>query len=849
MMTSRPRGNARLDPFVRSMAQRIARVETALRGAGQLPGEILTGHAARATGQEAVMSPDQQSLLWGFALLVARCPADAAGSGLSAGPGLGQTEMPSPRLQQLLRQIGQARERSPEIGRAVDDLQSFVMAADIAAVIEETAGRHTNQPLVHFFEVLLAHCNTALRRHRGVYFTPRPVVQFIVRSVDRMLRSDLGVAGGLSAPAAPLRVIDPACGSGAFLLGVVEHVHQAGLASEDACGNRWTSEALAERLTGIDLMPACCGAAELLMERELATHWSACQRNPLSDAAYSRRLFTPPQHPEPPHGTRDPGEYLPLVIGNPPYRNFGRRNRGTWILDQLNEYKAGLGEKKLNLDDDFIKFLRWAQYWIDQAGRGVLAMITNNTYLTGITHRQMRASLRGSFDRIYILDLHGSRKKRESSPEGAVDENVFPIQQGVAIGLFVKSGRRGSPRAAGIDHAELWGSREEKLHALSTSDLGRMKWTRLATEAPYHFFVQRNDESLGRYREWCRLDEIFDKYISGVQTKRDALFSGFTQNEVASRMDEFLHGAARGHFASDVPEWLRRKAAGVEFDSGVIRPYMVAPFDVRWVYYEPRLLGRARHEVMQHLEPDNMAIVFMRQTTNADQYDHFLVTNVLVSDRLFYSAHGAPFVAPLFLCSSAGRVTNLNAALLERLAERVGLQFVEQEGDGWPTSFDSRDVLHWMYGVMFSRAYRTHFQAQLRIDFPRIPLPTNRDVFRQLSEQGRELAEAHLSVLDGFWNRALVTSCGETAGLPVERGYPRLGAPGRVAVHRQTDLSGQIEAEVWQFRIGGYQVLARWLKQRRHRELSAAEQEHFQRIAEAIRRTLRWMASIEPLGW
>ena len=402
-------------------------------------------------------------------------------------------------------------------------------------------------------------------------------------------------------------------------------------------------------------------------------------------------------------------------------------------------------EKKLNLDDDFIKFLRWAQYWVDQADRGVVALVTNSTYLAGVTHRRMRKSLTETFDQIYVLDLHGNRKKRETSPGGATDENVFPIQQGVAIGLFVKTGR-GTSQARHVFHSELWGSREAKLNVLSNSDVAQTNWTTLEPSVPFHFFVPRRDQHAEDYREWPRLDDIFQQYVSGVQTKWDALFVGYTHEEVATRLKAFLHDAGRGHFASEVPAWLQSKARQVEFDARLIRRYMVAPLDVRWVYYDPRLLGRARHRLLQHLDTDNIALVFMRQATNPNDYDHFLVTNMLVSDRVFYSAHGAPFVAPLYAGNGGQRRVNLNPDFVERLARRLGVPFAETKDES-PESFGARDILHWLYAVVCTRWYRERYYSLLCIDFPRIAWPDNLEHFRRLRGEGKALAKAQLDVM------------------------------------------------------------------------------------------------------
>jgi len=739
--------------------------------------------------------PAQQAgLLWVFALLVAgsaRGRAGAARVSASAGPAGG-------RLSTLLSEIDQACARVADVRAIVSELRCQVQAAQ--GVPQWQTGEASAR--VALLEQLWALADAGLRRRRGGYFTPQPIVRFIVRSVDGVLRRTLDVPGGLACAETPVRIIDPACGSGAFLLGVTQYVReQCRLAGLSRRWPRLAREVLSQRLVGIDLLPACCGAAEIVLQAELGTCWSAYCGNVLADVELTRTLL---------------GDGLPVIIGNPPYANFGRANRGHWIRTQLEAYKAGLHEKKHNLGDDFIKFLRWGQYWIDQAGCGILAMITNNTYLGGLTHRQMRTSLMDTFDEIHVLDLHGNCKKRERTPAGDRDENVFGIQQGVAIGVFVK--HRAATRRPGcqVRYAQLWGPRAAKLAALDAGEIGQPPGAVVSPRPPQHCFVPRGDASPceAEYLQWPRLDQIFQQYVSGVQTKCDALFVGFTREEVAQRMRSFLAEASCGRFAAGLPAWLPRKTRGVVFDARQIRPYMVAPWDVRWVYYEPRLLGRARQRLLSDLDGGNLALVFMRQATDLDGYDHFLATRALVSDRVFYSAHGAPFVAPLFTRRAGAWTTNLSPRFLQELAARLGIGWSDQP-NGLHASFASRDVFHWIYAQVHSPRYRQHFQAMLRIDFPRIPWPPDLDTFRALARAGRELVELHCGI--------------GTGALP----------PAEPA---------QVEPAVWRFRIGGYPVLRRWLHQRRHRTLSAEDQQQRERIIHAIRGTLQLREGIDRVG-
>jgi predicted helicase len=457
----------------------------------------------------------------------------------------------------------------------------------------------------------------------------------------------------------------------------------------------------------------------------------------------------------------------------------------------------------------------------------------------------MRASLAATFDRLDVLDLHGNRKKRERTPTGVLDENVFGIQQGVAIAVFVKVRSRGERAPARIRHAELWGSKQEKLNVLADADPAQLPWRELPRRGPGHYFVPAQGHAEDTYRHSPRLDEIFAQHISGVQTKWDALFVGFTREEVERRMRAFLADAALGKFPANAPGWLPGKTAGVSFAAQRIRPYMVAPWDVRWIYYEPRLLGRARYGLLRHLESGNVALVFMRQATRNASYDHFLATPTLVSDRVFYNAHGAPFVAPLFTGPAGHRVTNLQRKYLRCLEARLGVDW-DEAGTG-SQSFGSGDVFHWMYAVMHSSPYRTRYQPQLGLDFPRLPWPADVGSFRDLGRLGMELVEIHCRAGDPFHPAGEVLMP-DQPHVVVASGYPRWTAPATLFLDRGRTWPEPVEEAVWQFRIGGYAVLPRWLKQRQRRVLTDDDQRHLQHMIQAIRATLDRTRAIDRIA-
>ncbi|MEQ8790110.1 MAG: type ISP restriction/modification enzyme [Pirellulaceae bacterium] len=688
--------------------------------------------------------------------------------------------------------------------RAMIDLLAL---ADLDDVLDQVRREFAClDPMAQFHELYLRAADAPLRRGRGVFYTPRPIVDWMLRSIEHRVQCcfpDLNA----------LRWIDPACGSGAFLAGVIDH-HASRRTQLDA-----------DSLVGFEVLPATQAVAQTLLGRRLGPGQQHALRLECVNPLTAGETLAPRVLGE--------GDALPVILGNPPYANFGRQNKGAWIDRLLRDYKVGLNERKLNLDDDFIKFLRWGQFWIERAGRGVLAMITSRTYLDGLTHRVMRRSLAGAFDEIYLLDLGGDVDARLDARSRTDDENVFGIRRGVAIGVFVKTGS--SCEAAHVRYHALRGSREEKFAALDNGDLETTPWRTLAASAPHHDFVPRRPPS-DEYHNWPRLDEIFPEYISGVQTKNDAILTDLRRETLAVRMTALLDGRPLDSIADEHERMLLDRARAkfadrlstLSFDEGRLREYLVAPFDRRWIYYEPRLVGRARLATMRHLLRPNLALVFMRQSTCDGPYDHFLATDMLASDRVFYSTHGAPFVAPLWLYGQpnegdpCARRPNLSQDFAEQFARRLKLNYrptATVAKDEPRDAIGPEDIFHYLYATFFRGEFRHRYEDQLRVDFPRIPPIDDPKRFHRLRTLGCRLIAVHLA-------RSTDVQFAEISKSPAE----------------ETPL------EVRQWRVGGYAVLPRWLRKRRRQKSSRSEQVAEAHLIDTILASLRLIREIDAVG-
>ena len=357
----------------------------------------------------------------------------------------------------------------------VEELVTIFLASDVEDIMKNF-GKSTKQedPVVHFYETFLGEYNPALRKARGVWYTPQPVVNFIVRAVDDILKTEFNLPQGLADTSKikikkkavtqtkgkdakikevetevevhRVQILDPATGTGTFLAEVVKHIHKK-FEGQQGIWSKYVTNDLIPRLNGFELLMASYAMAHLKMDMLL----TETGYKPTDDQRFRIFLTNSLEEAHPDTQTlfsswlSDEADQanaikrdapVMVVIGNPPY-SVSSSNKSEWIENLTADYKKDMKERNIQpLSDDYIKFIRFGQHFIDKNGSGVLAYISNNSFIDGIIHRQMRKHLLESFDKIYILDLHGNAKKKEVCPDGSPDQNVFDIMQGVSINIF-----------------------------------------------------------------------------------------------------------------------------------------------------------------------------------------------------------------------------------------------------------------------------------------------------------------------------------------------------------------------------------------------------------------------------
>jgi predicted helicase len=574
-----------------------------------------------------------------------------------------------------------------------------------------------------------------------------------------------------------------------------------------------------------------------------------------------------------------------VVMGNPPY-SVSSSNKSEWIQNLITDYKKDLNERKINLDDDYIKFIRYGQHFIDKNGSGVLAYISNNSFIDGITHRQMRKHLLESFDKIYILDLHGSTKKSEKALDGSKDENVFDIQQGVSINIFIKTNQKKKEKLAEVNHFELYGTREKKYSTLTVNNLDSIKWNKLAYKEPYYFFVPKDFADENEYEKGFKIENLYLNNNTGIQTKKDGLVYQFNHIDLKSVIEDFIelpNEAIRKKYnlADDGRDWTIDFAKNdLLKKDGLIAEISYHPFDSRITYFTGRSKGfmaYPRSPLSNHCLKENLSLVTVRNSRN-DKITNFLIVNKLVDKDGISPLDNCKFF-PLYLYpepnaqqifgQTTERTPNLNAAIVNQLAEKLGLTFVpEKEPEGnvcfvnnpevrhdFKTTFAPIDILDYIYAVLHSPTYREKYKEFLKIDFPRVPYPKDAETFWQLVELGGEIRQIHL--LEAEKVNQYITSYPNDGNNTVTRkmttaspGWEAANTDktiGRVWINDQQYFDG-VPLIAWEFYIGGYQPAQKWLKDRHSRTLNFEDILHYQKIIVALTETHRLMQEVDKVG-
>ena len=735
----------------------------------------------------------------------------------------------------------------------VENLVEVLRRSDMDSILEHF-GRRTQQtdPVVHFYETFLSAYNPTLRETRGVYYTPEPVVKYIVRSVDHILKTRFDRSRGLADK--DTLILDPAVGTGTFLYFVIEQIKEY-FEGQRGLWKSYVEEHLLPRIFGFELLMAPYTVAHMnlsLQLKEAGYEFKEGERlgiyltNSLEEGVKEKYEsafggFIEDEANAAAEIKRD--NPIMVVLGNPPYSGHSA-NKGEWIGKLVRDYYfvdgEPIGERNSKwLQDDYVKFIRFGQWRIERSGSGVVAFVTNNSYLDAPTFRGMRSSLVKSFDRIYVLNLHGS-SKRVSNRHGLKDENVFDIQQGVSIVILIKENAASTDAA--VFYFDLQGTRSNKYNWLQQHEIHDSEWQTIVPKAPYYFLLRTDTEYETEYIELNRITDAMPVNSVGIVTGQDRKVISIDREVILERAE----------------------ASSIE--QSHIEKINYRVFDSRYILYHRDHVTRMRQDVMSHvLSGSEFSLICTRQ-----QSQTVLWSLIGVSDRITESCflsnktREINYLLPLYLypkpdqfdpgddiseysLSHKGRRPNLSKAFVAEMEAKLGLRFVTEgsafaNGDT-PDWFGPEDVFYYAYAVFHSPTYRERYAEFLKIDFPRLPLTSDVALFAALVKLGAELVSLHLmksSKLADYMTTYDIEGDNELA-----RGYPKYVEKGGKVYINKKQYVGDVPQDIWDFHIGGYQVLHKWLKDRRGRVLSNDDLEHYQQIVVALSETIRIMSAID----
>jgi len=771
----------------------------------------------------------------------------------------------------------------------VEHLVKVLNHADISAILADF-GKRTRQedPVVHFYETFLKHYNPQVREIRGVYYTPEPVVSYIVRSIDWLLKDKFKLKKGLADESRledglhKVQILDPATGTGTFLYAVIAHIHSQIAKKVAGSWSDYVSQDLLPRIHGFELLMAAYTVAHMKLGLQLQDLGYDFKKDERLRVFLTNTLDKAHEMHEPQMAkflsdeanaanTVKRDTPVMVILGNPPYSGHSA-NMGEWIKELVHDYKKDFPELSKPaqgkwLQDDYVKFIRFAQWRIHKTGHGILGFVTNHGYLDNPTFRGMRQALMQEFDEIYLVDLHGNSKKKEKHPDGSNDKNVFDIQQGVAIGIFVKHQKKDLPGFKNLEglakvyHAHLYGERKTKYQWLEEKDIKSTEWTELTPQAPFYLFIPQNKDALQEYQNYYSIAYVMNingDPAPGIVTTHDEFAISWTKIKSKEKVESLLATKneieARNLFRlCSQNQWSyenAKKYLSIENWQKQIHPILYRPFDMRWTIYNSHVAVHRRERVMQHmLNGNNLGLCANRQVNR--EFHHIFCSKEIINDCTVSNlTKERTYLFPLYLYpikindlvsdneeQKTERKANFSESFIEDLKSRLSLNFIIEEKGDFETTISALDVFHYMYAVFHSPTYRERYAEFLKIDFPRLPLISDKNLFKQLADLGEQLVSIHLMNAD-IENDSCFNISGDCIVKKVEY------KDNKVYINK-TQYFDNVPPEVWEFHIGGYQVANKWLKDRKERKLSTGDLENYLYILAALEKTQHLMAEID----
>ncbi len=786
----------------------------------------------------------------------------------------------------------------------VDELCDVFTVSDVRAIIQ----KHYNlfgeavdkDPIIHFYEDFLKEYDPKLRKEMGAYYTPVPIVSFIIHAVEDILKSEFNLPQGLASTEKierqvliqgkktkqslhKVQILDPAVGTATFLNEIVKFVYKR-FKGQEGLWKSYVENELLPRLYGFELMMAPYTIAHLKLamtfketgidsfDRRIGVYLTNTLEEgvKIGDDLFSFGLAEAISEEAKSASTIKSETPIMVVLGNPPYSGISS-NMTEYATSLVEKYKIEPGgkeklkERKHWLNDDYVKFIAFAEKMIDETGEGIVAMITNHGYLDNPTFRGMRWHLASTFSSIYVLDLHGSIKKLDTTMDGNKDENVFDIQQGVAIIIGVKN-KSEKQKLARVYRGDLWGRRKNKFEILMSTNISRVKWSEVTLDELSYAFIRNTDVPLKNvYKKGVSIAGLFPQNVTGIVTMGDGFIISKDKSELKNNIETFIaenisEQELKDQFnlGKNYARWiLKNKEKGIIFDEANIRQITYRPFDDRWIYFNHEFVWRKRNQIMRHfLLGSNIGIVTCRQSATNNMWSLVSITNKITDDSFVSNrSKERGYIYPLYiyrdekqigLTTTTKRTHNLDMDLVRALLININkYEWTNDHENKWTNDthiISPLDILDYVYATLYSLSYRESYKDFLKEDFPRIPPAQNKQSFWALVKLGGKLRRLHL--MEDPELTKFTTSFSITGDNIIEKAEYHNN---KVFINT-SQYFDNVSKDVWGFYLGGYQPAQKWLKDRKGKKLDYEGITHYQKMINSLEKTIEVMQKIDEVS-
>lgn len=787
----------------------------------------------------------------------------------------------------ILREVFQVistREMPKDLEIIVDDIVDILNNTEIYKTFGQSKKEGKKDPIFHLYETFLLKYDKEKKIKLGAFYTPLEVVSYIVNSVHVLLKDDklFNASDGLASYKSnslekSITLLDPAVGTGTFFVKAIEKAMEE-VKNKYSANLNYESRFIREHI-----LPHFY-AFEISIAPYVVSHlkvlFTLTDREFIFEDKDILKIFltnTLEFHHKKAEGLFGPFEQtlvteqrnalevknttpIQIVIGNPPYSVSSQNevDKETEFGKFYESYKEKVRKEERNiqpLSDDYIKFLAFAHWKVKKASKGIVGMITNNSYLDGRIHRDMRQKLLEDFDLIYILNLHGDAQRPQAAKDGKQDENVFDIRQGVAISIFIKPEK---PTKKQVFYSEFIGPRENKYHYLDAHDVESSEWQQLSPKDPYYFFVPKDFEFEEKYNSFFPIENIFQKTSSGIKTHRDNFIVTATKQQLFSNLNILIDKANSNDFVNNCFKLINNSSWNTEekrtlfqkegINENLFKEYNYRLFDKQWIYYHTDLVTRLRPQFMQNLLQENLSIVTTK-ILSSSSFQHIFISNA-IGDICFISNKGKEtnYFFPLWLYENDKKNTSQQSLLDDNQGSQgrtsnVKQDFIKLLLASYGQTVTPEEIFYYIYAILYSDIYRKKYEEFLKIDFPKIPFTSDYKLFQELSNFGKELAELHL-LNSPLLNKTLSRLEGNDGDYIKN---PHYDINNKRIYINDKEYFTNIETEVWNYYIGGYQVLNKWLKDRKDKILSAEEINHYIKIIESLRQTISIQSRIDKI--